>query len=129
MKSLSLKSRLYFWKSQKSLGEKSGEGWVFHFSNLFLSQKRFDIAGALSWWRIQSLGQSSGLFLSTASHAAAAAAAAATTTTTTTTTTRSRWNIGPQQLSVAEFSVTFKFFIETDLPSGLFPSGFPIINF
>jgi hypothetical protein len=28
---------------------------------------------------------------------------------------RSRWNIGPQQLSVAEVSVTFKFFIETGL--------------
>jgi hypothetical protein len=41
-----------------------------------------------------------------------------TTTTTTTTTTsslRSHWNIGPQQLSVAEVSVSFKFFIDTGL--------------
>jgi hypothetical protein len=40
------------------------------------------------------------------------------TTTTTTTTTgplRSHWNIGPQQLSVAEVSVAFKLFIETGL--------------
>jgi hypothetical protein len=33
-----------------------------------------------------------------------------TTTTTTTATTRSRWNIGPQQLLVAEVSVAFKCF-------------------
>jgi hypothetical protein len=31
----------------------------------------------------------------------------------TTTNFRSRWNIGPQQLSVPEVSVAFKFFIET----------------
>jgi hypothetical protein len=34
-----------------------------------------------------------------------------TTTTTTTSPLRSRWNIEPQQLSVAEVSVAFKFFI------------------
>jgi hypothetical protein len=38
-----------------------------------------------------------------------------TTTTTTTSPLRSRWNMGPQQLSVAEVSGAFKFFIETGL--------------
>jgi hypothetical protein len=38
-----------------------------------------------------------------------------TTTTTTTSPLRSHWNIGHQQLSVAEVSVAFKFFIETSL--------------
>jgi hypothetical protein len=39
---------------------------------------------------------------------------------------RFRWNIGPQQLSVAEVSVAFKFFIETGLValcSNLQPGG------
>jgi len=47
-----------------------GNGWVFHFSNQFLAHKLHDStfwAGAMSWWRIKTLGQSLGLFLGTAS--------------------------------------------------------------
>jgi hypothetical protein len=50
--------------------------------------------------------------------------------TTTTSPLRSRWNIGPQQLSVAEVSVAFKFFIETGLLalcSSPQPGGFPYL--
>jgi hypothetical protein len=48
-----------------------GNRGVFHFSIRFLGQKLLDStlwAGALSWWRIQSLGQSWGHFLHKASH-------------------------------------------------------------
>jgi hypothetical protein len=38
-----------------------------------------------------------------------------TNTKTSTNPLRSRWNIGPQQLSAVEVSVAFKFFIETGL--------------
>jgi len=62
LKSSSLQSTLIFGKSGKSLGVKSGKGWVFHFGNRFLGTKCLTAPCELehwSWWRIQSLGQSS----------------------------------------------------------------------
>jgi hypothetical protein len=71
LKSSSLWGRLYFWKQPGAIRSQiRGTGWVFPFSNRFLGQKLLDSAlwaGAVSWWRIQSLGQSSGLFIRTAS--------------------------------------------------------------
>jgi hypothetical protein len=67
LKSSSLYGRFYFWKQPRVIRSQiRGIGWVFHFSNPFLGQKLTESvlwAGALSWWRIQSLDQSWGIFL------------------------------------------------------------------
>jgi hypothetical protein len=56
--------RFYFWKQPRVIQiQIRGTWWEFHFVNRFLGQKLTESTlwvGALSWWRIQSLGQSSG---------------------------------------------------------------------
>jgi hypothetical protein len=61
--------RQTLWKQPQVIRIKiRGIGHVFHCRNRFLGQKLLDRAGAFSWWGIQLLGQSSGLFIRRASH-------------------------------------------------------------
>jgi hypothetical protein len=72
---ISIPLRQTSWKQPEVIQSQiRGIGWVFHFSNRFLCQKLLDReccalwAEALLWWRVQSFGWSSGLFVHTASH-------------------------------------------------------------
>jgi len=61
----------YFWKHPQLIRSQiKGRGWLFHSSKRLLRQRLLDRgalwSGALSWWRIQSLGQHSGPILRTA---------------------------------------------------------------